>query len=163
MSNGTLYIFCGKMASGKSTLAKQISDRNALTLISEDVLLSALYPKQIVDVPSYVEFSGKLKLAITPILVDLLRNGSSIVLDFPANTVNQRRWIKDVIAQANAHYEFHYLNCSDAICKDQLKSRAAKEPERHATDTSEMFDAITTYFEPPTGDEGFEILHHDRT
>jgi predicted kinase len=151
------------MASGKSTLAKQISEQKFLTLISEDVLLSALYPAQIIDVPTYVAFSGKLKLAIKPILVDLLRNGTSVVLDFPANTVNQRKWMKEIIAQADAYCEFHYLNCSDAICKSQLKIRAIKEPERHATDTVEMFDAITKYFEPPTADEGFEILHHERT
>lgn len=163
MSKGTIYIFCGKMASGKSTLAKKISEQNSLTLISEDALLSALYPAQIVDVSSYVEFSGKLKLAMTPILVDLLLTGTSVVLDFPANTVNQRKWMKDVISQSDAYYEFHYLNSSEAICKDQLKTRAVKEPERHATDTAEMFDAITKYFEPPTYDEGFEILHHDRT
>ena len=163
MSKGTIYVFCGKMASGKSTLARQISEQHSLTLISEDALLNELYPEQIVDVSSYVEFSGKLKLAMTPILVDLLRNGASLVLDFPANTVNQRKWIKHVIAQANACYEFHYLNSSDAICKQQLKNRAVKEPKRHATDTPEMFDAITKYFESPTCDEGFEILHHDRT
>lgn len=162
MSKGTLYIFCGKMASGKSTLAKQISEQNSVVLISEDVLLGTLYPDEIVDVSSYVQFSGKVKSALRPILVDLLRNGVSVVLDFPANTVNQRRWIKDILVQADAHHEFHYLNSSHAICKAQLRERAIKEPERHATDTAEMFDAITIYFEPPASDEGFEIVCHER-
>lgn len=162
MSKGTLYIFCGKMASGKSTLANRISEQSSLILISEDVLLRTLYPDQIFDVSSYVQFSQKVKLAITPILVALLRNGTSVALDFPANTVNQRRWIKDIVVQAGAHYEFHYLDCSDAICKAQLEKRAIDEPERHATDTVEMFDAITRYFEPPSSDEGFDIILHER-
>lgn len=162
MSKGTIYVFCGKMASGKSTLAAQISEKNAVTLFSEDALLGALYPGQIVDVPSYVEFTGKLKLAITPILVALLNNGTSIVLDFPANTVSQRKWIRDVVAEAEAHSEFHYLNCSDAICKAQLKQRAIEQPERQATDTEDMFDAMARYFEPPSSEEGFDILVHKR-
>ncbi|MFK7859506.1 MAG: AAA family ATPase [Granulosicoccus sp.] len=160
MSKGTIYIFCGKMASGKSTLAAQISQQNALTLISEDALLGTLYQDQVVDVSTYVQFSGKIKLAIKPILVDLLKNGTSIVLDFPANTVDQRKWIRDIVLQAGAHAEFHYLNVPDSICKARLRQRAVKEPERHATDTLDMFDAVTRFFEPPSNDEGFEIINH---
>lgn len=162
MLKGTLYIFCGKMASGKSTLAKQISEKNSLMLISEDVLLGTLYPDEITDVSSYVRFSGRLKLAMRPLLIDLLRCGTSVVLDFPANTVEQRKWMKQVVLQAIAQYEFHYLDCPHSVCKAQLKERAVKEPERHATDTAEMFDAITRYFEPPSTDEGFEIISHER-
>lgn len=163
MSKGTLYIFCGKMASGKSTLAKRIAQQNSSTLISEDELLGTLYPDQVVDVSSYIEFSGKVKLAIKRLLIDLLNNGTSIVLDFPANTVIQRKWIRDIVVQAGAHSEFHYLNCSDGICKAQLKERAVTEPERHATDTEEMFNAISRYFEAPSDDEGFDILIHERS
>lgn len=162
MQKGTLTIFCGKMASGKSTLAREIAEKHSLVLISEDALLASLYPGQIVDVNTYAQYSGKVKSAMRTMLVDLLRTGTSIVLDFPANTIDQRKWIKDIVEQAEAHSEFHYLNCSDDLCKAQLKKRAVNEPERHATDTVEMFDVISKYFEPPTADEGFEILHHER-
>ena len=160
MSTGTLYIFCGKMASGKSTLARQIAEQSASTLISEDALLAALYPGEIHDVASYVHFSGKLKAAMQPVLIDLLRNGTSVVLDFPANTVKQRAWMNNLLKQTDAHHELHYLNCSDDSCKARLKIRAQQEPERHATDTAEMFDAMTRYFEPPSDDEGFDIYQH---
>ena len=163
MSKGTLYIFCGKMASGKSTLAKKLSNEHSSVLISEDALLGTLYPGQIVDVNTYVKYSGRVKSAIATVLVDLLRTGTSVVLDFPANTVDQRKWIKDIVVKAEAHSEFHYMNSSDAICKSQLKERAVSEPERHATDTVEMFDEITKYFEPPSAAEGFEIINHNRS
>lgn len=163
MPMATLYIFCGKMASGKSTLAKQIAEQNSVVLISEDELLGALYPGQILDVASYAQYSGKLKLAMAPILEGLLKNGTSVVLDFPANTVKQRKWIRDIVVRAEAKSEFHYLNNSEALCKANLKKRAASEPERHATDTVEMFDAITQYFEPPSVDEGFDILEQERS
>ncbi|MGQ7844410.1 AAA family ATPase [Granulosicoccus sp. 3-233] len=161
MSRGTLYVFCGKMASGKSTLARQIAAERASTMLSEDHLLAALYAGEVNDVSSYVRCSDKLKSAIRPVLIDLLRNGASVVLDFPANTVTQRRWIQDVIVQAGASHEFHYLHSSDESCKARLKARAIEEPQRHATDTVAMFDAITRFFEPPSNDEGFDIIRHD--
>ena len=162
MITGTLFVFCGKMASGKTTLAKEISQERSSILISEDALLEKLYPDQINDVSSYVHFSGKLKSAMKPILVELLHYGVSIVLDFPANTIDQRKWIKGIIDESKAHHVFHYLDSSNSLCKSQLNKRAFEEPERRATDTAEMFDAISRYFEPPTSDEGFEIVTHKR-
>ncbi len=162
MSKGTLYIFCGKMASGKSTLAKQLAENNSLILMSEDVLLSALYPGDITDVSGYVKLSQRLKSAMRPLLLELLQGGVSVVLDFSANTVKQRKWITEIVVQADAQYEFHYLDSSHTICKAQLTERAVKEPGRHATDTTDMFDAITRYFEPPSNEKGFEAAIHKR-
>ncbi len=120
-------------------------------------MLGKLYSGEISDVSSYVRCSTNLKAAIRPILVSLLQNGTSIVFDFPANTINQRKWMKEVIDESNALYEFHYLDCSNELCKAQLSERVSKEPERRGTDTPEMFDAISQYFEPPVSDEGFEL------
>lgn len=50
-NQATLYLFCGKMAAGKSTLAKQLAnDHNAILLVEDD-LLSQLYPEEIIDIP----------------------------------------------------------------------------------------------------------------
>ena len=163
MLKGTLFIFCGKMASGKSTLAAEIAKKASSVLISEDLLLDTLYPNHIVDIATYVQYSGKLKAAMAPILVDLLSRGTSVVLDFPANTTEQREWMTNLIKQSGAKSEFHYLDCSDAVCKAQLKKRIVDEPERHATDTVEMFDVMTKYFVPPVSEEGFQIIFHKRS
>jgi len=160
MSKGILYIFCGKMASGKSTLAKKISQQKSAVLISEDEMLGKLFSGEITDVPSYVQCSGKLKSAMQPILVNLLKTGTSVVLDFPANTIDQRKWMKDIVDEASALNEFHYLERSNEVCKAQLSERAAKEPERRGTDTPEMLDAISQYFEPPASEEGFKLITH---
>jgi len=162
MSKGTLHIFCGKMASGKSTLAKEIAQQMSSVLISEDDMLGKLYPGEITDVQSYVRCSGKLKSAMRPVLVNLLENGTSVVLDFPANTVDQRKWMKGIVDGASAYHVFHYLDCTDEFCKAQLRKRASKDPEKRSTDTPEMFDAMSRYFEPPNSEEGFELLTYKR-
>ena len=86
MQPGKLYMFCGKMASGKSTLASKIAKQKTAVLISEDHLLGSLYPGEVIDVPSYVRCSGKVKLAMGQVVIDILVSGGSVVLDFPANT-----------------------------------------------------------------------------
>ncbi len=45
----TLHFLCGKLASGKTTLAQQIAKENHAVLISEDIWLSKLFPGEIIN------------------------------------------------------------------------------------------------------------------
>ena len=87
-----LLFLCGKMAAGKTTLAKQLAEREDAVLLVEDELLAPLYPGDIVSIGDYVKFSGRLKHALGPHIRTLLARGVSVVLDFPANTKEQRAW-----------------------------------------------------------------------
>lgn len=156
-SQATLHLVCGKMASGKSTFTKQLSETLSLIYLAEDELLASLYPGEIADVPSYVKRSGKLKAGLRDVIVQLLRNGVSIVLDFPANTVDQRRWLLALATESGALHILHYIDLPDDVCKMQLARRATENPDRVATDTPEMFDAITRYFQAPRADENLNV------
>ena len=84
--SGTLHAFCGKIASGKSSLATSIADAPQTILISEDALLSRLYPGEIATIDDYVRVATRLRAAFGPHLAALLRTGLNVVLDFQANT-----------------------------------------------------------------------------
>ena len=43
----TLHMFCGKIATGKSTFASRLSQAHDTVLLSEDHFLSKLYPGEI--------------------------------------------------------------------------------------------------------------------
>jgi predicted kinase len=83
----------------------------------------------------------------------------SVVLDFPANTLANRAWMRSIFEAAGAAHRLHYLDVPDEICRARLHARnAGGEHEFAATD--EQFDLITSYFVPPTAAEGFEIVVH---
>ncbi len=153
-----LYLLCGKMAAGKSTLAKELSERHGLVVFSEDQLLESLYPGEIKDLADYIAFSNRLKQTLQPVLIGLLRTGTSLILDFPANTVEQRKWLTGLAAQADVAHELHYLQRTDEQCKRQLEKRARENPARRRTDTPEMFDAVTRYFQEPREDENLKLI-----
>ena len=162
MKIGTLILFSGKMGAGKSTKSKQVSqDRNAV-LISEDEWLSALYPSQITSFADYLHYSSLLKPLIKAHVVNILKTGTDVVMDFPANTVNQRKWFKGLISEANAPNELIYLNVSDDICLKQIEKRRLELPERAIYDTESMFNEVTKYFQEPEQSEGFNIQVEER-
>ena len=145
------------MGAGKSTKSKQVSqDRNAI-LISEDEWLSTLYPNQITSFDDYLHYSSVLKPLVKTHVVNILRVGADVVMDFPANTVNQRKWFKELISEANAPNELIYLNVSNEICLKQIEKRRIEHPERAIYDTESMFNEVTNFFQEPDQSEGFHI------
>ncbi len=74
------------MAAGKSTLARELAARENALLLVEDELLARLYPGAVVTLADYVEYSSRIRHALTPHIRALLSMGLSVVLDFPART-----------------------------------------------------------------------------
>lgn len=157
-----LLFLCGKMAAGKSTLAKALAEREDAVLLVQDEWLERLFPGQIVEVADYLKYSRRLNAALAPHVRGLLARGLSVVLDFPANTRSQRAWFREVLDGSGAAHELHYVDASDALCKRQLTQRSAHLPPGTPWTSEAEFDAITALFQPPGDDEGFTVIRHPR-
>lgn len=157
-----LIFFCGKMAAGKSTLAKELAARENAVLLVQDALLDHLYPGEILEIPDFVRCSSRLRSAVAPVVCDLLVKGVSVVLDFPANTPAARAWFRELFERAGAAHEMHFIDVADDVCKRQLRERTKHLPAGSPWTTDAEFDAITVYFRPPTDAEGFNVIRHAR-
>ncbi len=155
----TLHLLCGKIAAGKSTLARRLASAPGSLLISEDAWLSRLYPGEIVSLEDYLRCAGRLQDVLGEHVVALLRAGLSVVLDVPANTVRRRRWMRGLFEAAGAAHRLHLLEAPDRVCKARLRRR--NEARAHDFAPSEAdYDLIAGYFQPPAPEEGFEVTVH---
>ena len=155
----TLYLLCGKIAAGKSTLARRLATRPATLLIVEDHWTSNLFSGDLRTINDYAHYSARVRAAMGPHIVDIIQQGLSIVLDFPANTVSNRNWMRSSITQANVAHELHLLDVPDAICKQRLQERNAGG--EHPFQVSEAeYDLFTSYFVLPGPSEGFNVVVH---
>ena len=159
MSNrGMLIYFCGKMGAGKSTKSKSVAiERNAV-LISEDEWLAKLYPDQITTFDDYIKFSALLRPLVKSHVKNILRTGSNVVMDFPANTKRQREWFKSLSIEAGSEAELIYLKVNNELCLKQIAQRVTEQPARAAFDTEEMFNHVTKYFEEPDEIENLVVV-----
>lgn len=155
----TLYLLCGKIASGKSTLARHLASRPAALLISEDHWTSHLFADELKTIKDYGRLSARLRAAMGPHVVDILRQGLSVVLDFPANTVGNRDWMRSLFTEAKVAHELHLLDVPDAICKERLRVRNAGGAHPFQVSDAE-YDQFTSHFVPPRPDEGFNVVVH---
>ncbi len=152
----TLHLLCGKIAAGKSTLAKSLAAAPATVLLSEDDWLARLYPGEIATLDDYRRCSKRLRGAVDGHVVALLRAGVSVVMDFPANTVEARGWLRCLFERAEAAHRLYWLDVADDICKVRLGQRNAAGGHAFAPSEAD-FDLFTRHFQPPAPEEGFQI------
>ena len=107
---GELHAIIGPNASGKSTLARTLAEREHAMLFVQDDWVDALYPGAVVNVATYLEYSGRINRLLAPYVVDLLQRGVSVVMDFPGNTRSQRAWFRDIIDRAGVEHELHFVS-----------------------------------------------------
>lgn len=158
--NNQLHFMCGKMASGKSTLAKELAVKYDAILFCEDDILKTLYPNEINTISKYVMYSKRLKVMLKGHIVEMLKQGNNIVLDFPANTKEQRRWFRGVFEEAWVKHTLHLIDKDDDICKRQLSYRSKDLPKGLPFTTEKEFNMITAYFEEPHESEKFNIARY---
>lgn len=155
----TLYLICGKIAAGKSTLAGRLSDRPLTVLIGEDRWNSTLFPDEIRTLEDYAKYSNRVRRAMGPHVVALLRAGVSVVLDFQANTRAVRQWMRTLVEESGAAHELHLLDLPDEVCRQRLHARNAAGEHPYRVSDAE-FDQFTRHFVPPGADEGFTVIVH---
>jgi len=158
-SRPKLHVICGRIAAGKSTLAARLSEPAHIICISEDEWLSALYGTQMQSVQDYVKFSAKLREVMTPHISQLLKAGLSVVLDYHANTIENRRWMRDCAAQAGGEVLLHLLDVDEETCWKRLQARNARG-EHPFRPSRAQFIKICKHYAPPQTEEGFAIQIH---
>ena len=121
--------------------------------------MSILFPTENRTIEDFARLSARLRNAMGSHVVDILRHDLSVVLDFPANTVRWRNWMRSLITEAGVAHELHVLDVPDTICKQRLQQRNAGG--EHPYEVSEAtYELFTSYFVPPGPDEGFNIVTH---
>ncbi|SFQ98216.1 AAA family ATPase [Poseidonocella sedimentorum] len=157
----TLHMLCGKIASGKSTMAAQLGAAPGTVLVAEDVWLEALFAEELHSLKDYLRCSSKLQTVMGPHVVALLNAGVSVVLDFPANTAAQRAWMREIIAGTGAAHVLHVFDVPDEVCLARLRARNAAGDHPFAV-TEAQFHQFSSHFAPPTAEEGFDLVVHGK-
>jgi predicted kinase len=159
--NATLYGIYGTIAAGKTTLARKLAAQHGAVLLCEDEWLVRL-EAEIKTFDDFRTHARRLRAAIGPHVVELLRLGTSVVLDFAANTVNDRAWIRSLFEAGNAAHELHVIEAPEAVCRARLRVRNETKPEGlyFGFVPEETFEPVSRLIVPPAEAEGFNVIRH---
>jgi predicted kinase len=149
-------MLCGKVAAGKSTLCARLATPRSI-VIAQDHWMSNLYKEELQSVADYIRLVPRLRNAIGPHITNLLRAGLCVVMDWPANTVASRAWMRGLFEAAGASHKLHFLDVPDDVCLARLYVRNADGRHEYTVSRAE-FEELGRYFEPPTPAEKFDVV-----
>lgn len=82
-----------------------------------------------------MRLARQIREVVDPLVADLLRAGVTVVLDFPANTPQDRHWLRGLSDTAGVSHYVHYIEVDDDTCRARLHLRNQRaEHEFAATD-----------------------------
>ena len=157
-----LHFIAGKVGAGKTTLAHRLALELPAVHICEDQWI-ALLGGDVKTLRDYTRHSMRCRGLMQPHLREVLRVGTSLVLDFAGNTPRDRSWVRSIFDAAGADHVLHVIDAPEDLCVQRLRQRNAERPE--GLFWFEVGEALlheaARYYVPPTEAEGFRIVRHD--
>jgi predicted kinase len=131
-SHPTVWVVCGMIASGKSTIAAALADALQIRTLSSDVVRKKLFGRQAREFRDADFGEGIYSEEATALTYGkLLRQaqqeidrGNSVILDASFSRIHQRREVLRLAADMNADIFFIECRCREEIIRQRLKKRA---------------------------------------
>jgi predicted kinase len=159
----TLHFIYGWPGAGKTTLARDLGERERAVVFCEDEWLATVASERISSLPQYIEVSARIRRLIAPLATRLLALGVPVVFDFAGNTPSHRAWVKAIAGAAGADHLLHVLDVPAEECKRRLHERNATRPAGlyFGEVSDELFDAVVQHIVPPHDEEAIRIASAD--
>src|SRR6266536_696019 len=116
MSQPTTYLLCGLTGSGKTTYAEKLIAQGFVKL-SLDEAVYAKCERAGVDYPAekYPEYEAVAKKELQAKLVELLKNGQSVVLDYGFWKRAERDFYKRLVEENGGTWRLTYFKASPEL------------------------------------------------
>ena len=116
-----VFLICGKICSGKSHYAAGLRERENAVILSCDELTFALFDGQLGD--AHDRISTRMERYFMEKAVEIIRTGTSVILDWGFWTAEGRKTARAFYAQRGVACEMHYIDVSPEVWKRQIEQR----------------------------------------
>ena len=160
MKHAIVYLLCGLPGSVKTTYAKKIVDEQGALSLSIDDEMIKRYGVAGIDYPTEKrnEYKTSVMEIIKSKIVEDIRNGQSVVLDFGVRKKMDREYFRDLVESNGAEMQLIYLKASRALLLERLNRRADIEKGNNFIVTPDMLDERIAIFEEPNNENEKVII-----
>lgn len=157
----TVHLISGLPCAGKSTYAADLKHERDAALLSLDRWLITIFGRYSLEAVGYVEHARRLyavRELIWEVAAELLRRGADVILDDGFFLRNDRQ---DHVARAGAlgaGAAIHFIDTPVDVVRARLVDRNRDPGTYHFDIAPETIDAIVAFFQPPSEDEGADVI-----
>ncbi len=148
MTRPTLHLTVGLPGAGKTTRAREIAEAEGILRLTPDEWMAPLF--------GHNDAGGRrdiLEGRMIWVAHEVLRSGSSVVLDFGCWSPQERWAIRAVAEATGAAFAMEYLRVDEAVRRERAARRWADAPETTFPMSEADHDRYLAECIPPTPDE----------
>ena len=154
-----VIVLCGKIASGKTSMAKKIMEQEKAVILSIDDVMLKLYDGCLKE--AHNQTASRIVDYFLTLIPDLLRQDISCILDYGFWTKEERKQLIRKLKEKELAYELIYLQVDDEVRKQRLFERnqlnAQKEGRQYIIEGG-LLERLDQRFEEPTAEEEFQVI-----
>ncbi len=149
-----IYLFCGKICSGKTYYAKKLAAEKQAMILSCDELMLSVLPEDLGD--EYGIYSEKCKSYLHKMAVEMVKAGCNVILDWGFWYQREREEISEFYKSHNVAFEWYYIDTSEEKRRENIRKRndeVVKEENQSYFVDEGLFEKCNTLFEVPDEEE----------
>jgi hypothetical protein len=157
----TLHLISGLPCAGKTTYAERLKAERDAALFSLDRWLITSFGRYSLESVGYIEHARRLyacRELIWSAAVELLRRHADVILDDGFFLRNDRQQHIERARQLGAGAALHFIDTPLDSLRARLIARNRDPSPYHFDIAPEAIDAFGAFFEPPSGDEGADLI-----
>lgn len=156
MNKPALYIMCGLPFSGKSVLAKKLSEKKGFDLVEIDAIKSGYGLRDVWEHMKAEDWDKIFNDSFSQ-AANSMRAGRSIIYDSTNHTRKSRDELRALAERNDANSSVIFVDVSVDAAKERWHQN--KETDKRMDLPEWAFNAALNSWEPPTEDEN--VLHYD--
>ena len=154
-----IHLVCGSTGAGKSTYARELSERIGAVRFTIDEWMTTLFwmdSPQPIEPAWSIERAERCFAAIWSTASQVAMRGVPCVLDIGLSQAASRARFVKLAGELGLSVQLHFVDISTEERWRRVESRNVHQGETHHLPfrvTREMFDFVETLWEPPTDEE----------
>lgn len=127
MSNKVIMI-CGKIASGKSTYARELKKKNRAVILSCDEIAFALFDGDMGV--NHDDCTERIRSYLLEKSAEIIQAGCDVILDWGFWTKSYRAKVRKFYSDRNIATELHYIDITDETHRMNIEKRNLSVKEK---------------------------------
>lgn len=158
---GIVHLISGLPCSGKTTYSKSLQGTTGGVHFWLDYWLITLYGEYSIEDVGHEEHVRRVlacRELIWNVATEFLRRNVDVILDDGFFLKEHRAQYIEMAKRVGASVRIHFLNTPIDVMRHRLEARNAKLPRFNFPITADRFEMFAQMFEPPTPNEGVELV-----